>query len=87
VRHGGGKRLTRHFLLMTATPHNGKEEDFRTSSSCLALLDGDDVEDLEEAPENEVEAAEEELLDQATAAADALAYRLYTPLRAQEARG
>jgi SNF2 family DNA or RNA helicase len=33
------------------------------------LLDPDDVEDLEEAPENEVEAAEEEILDQATAAA------------------
>ena len=33
------------------------------------LLDPDDVEDLEEAPENEVEVAEEEILDQATAAA------------------
>jgi SNF2 family DNA or RNA helicase len=32
------------------------------------MLDADDVEDLEEAPENEVEAAEEEILDQATAA-------------------
>lgn len=31
-------------------------------------LDAEDVEDLEEAPENEVEAAEEEILDQATAA-------------------
>src|SRR5438128_8426841 len=30
--------LTRHFLLMTATPHNGKEEDFRLF---MALLDGD----------------------------------------------
>src|SRR4051794_9577270 len=30
--------LTRHFLLMTATPHNGKEEDFQ---AFLALLDGD----------------------------------------------
>src|SRR6478736_4047721 len=28
----------RHFLLMTATPHNGKEEDFQLF---LALLDGD----------------------------------------------
>jgi superfamily II DNA or RNA helicase len=35
----------------------------------VPLLDADDVEDLEEAPENEVEAAEEEILDQATAAA------------------
>lgn len=30
--------ITRHFLLMTATPHNGKEEDFQT---WLSLLDGD----------------------------------------------
>lgn len=33
------------------------------------VLDADDIEDLEDAPENEVEAAEEEVLDQATAAA------------------
>ena len=31
-------RITRHFLLMTATPHNGKNEDFHLF---LALLDGD----------------------------------------------
>lgn len=30
--------LTRHFLLMTATPHNGKEEDFQLF---MALLDPD----------------------------------------------
>ncbi len=30
--------LTRHFLLMTATPHNGKDEDFQLF---LALLDSD----------------------------------------------
>jgi superfamily II DNA or RNA helicase len=30
--------LTRHFLLMTATPHNGKKEDFQLF---MALLDGD----------------------------------------------
>jgi SNF2 family DNA or RNA helicase len=30
--------LTRHFLLMTATPHNGQEEDFQLF---MALLDGD----------------------------------------------
>jgi superfamily II DNA or RNA helicase len=30
--------ITRNFLLMTATPHNGKEEDFQLF---LALLDGD----------------------------------------------
>ena len=32
------------------------------------VLDAEDVEDLEDAPDNEVEAAEEEILDQATAA-------------------
>ena len=31
-------QLTRHFLLMTATPHNGKDTDFQLF---LALLDGD----------------------------------------------
>jgi len=31
-------RVTRHFLLMTATPHNGKEEDFQVF---LGLLDQD----------------------------------------------
>lgn len=31
-------QITRHFLLMTATPHNGKEEDFQLF---MALLDGD----------------------------------------------
>jgi superfamily II DNA or RNA helicase len=31
-------RLTRHFLLLTATPHNGKDEDFQLF---MALLDGD----------------------------------------------
>ena len=30
--------ITRHYLLMTATPHNGKEEDFQI---WLSLLDGD----------------------------------------------
>jgi superfamily II DNA or RNA helicase len=30
--------ITRHFLLMTATPHNGKEADFQLF---MALLDGD----------------------------------------------
>jgi hypothetical protein len=40
-------------------------------------LDSEDIEDLEEAPENEVEAAEEEILDQATAA------RTITELKAE----
>ena len=31
-------KLTRHFLLMTATPHNGKEEDFQ---AFMALIDSD----------------------------------------------
>lgn len=31
-------RTARHFLLLTATPHNGKEEDFQLF---MALLDGD----------------------------------------------
>lgn len=40
-RYQLGQRLseaTRHFLLMTATPHNGKEEDFQLF---MALIDGD----------------------------------------------
>ena len=32
--------LTRHFLLMTATPHNGKEADFQLF---MALLDSIDL--------------------------------------------
>ena len=31
-------KITRHFLLLTATPHNGKEKDFQLF---LSLLDGD----------------------------------------------
>jgi len=34
----GSPDRTRHFLLMTATPHNGKEEDFQLF---MSLLDGD----------------------------------------------
>ena len=40
-RHHLGQMLstrTRHFLLLTATPHNGKEEDFQLF---MSLLDGD----------------------------------------------
>ena len=37
-------------------------------SAALPILDSEDFEDLDEAPENEVEAAEEQILDQATAA-------------------
>ena len=39
-----------------------------TLAASVPTLDAEDVEDLEEAPDNEVEAAEEEILDQATAA-------------------
>jgi SNF2 family DNA or RNA helicase len=39
-----------------------------TIGASVPVLDADDVEDLEDAPENEVEAAEEQILDQATAA-------------------
>lgn len=49
-RYKLGKRLSkvaRHFLLMTATPHNGKEEDFQLF---LALLDQDRFEGKGEKP-------------------------------------
>lgn len=36
--------------------------------SALAMLDAEDVDDLEDAPDDEVQSAEEEILDQATAA-------------------
>jgi len=39
-----------------------------TIPSDIPVLDADDVEDLDEAPDNEVQAAEEQILDQATAA-------------------
>jgi SNF2 family DNA or RNA helicase len=47
--------------------HRGGEVSPALSAS-MPALDAEDVEDLEEAPDNEVEAAEEEILDQATAA-------------------
>lgn len=37
-------------------------------AASVPVLDSEDVEDLDEAPDNEIEAAEEEILDQATAA-------------------
>ena len=40
----------------------------QTIAASVPMLDDEDVEDLEDAPDNEVEAAEEEVLDQATAA-------------------
>ncbi len=56
------KRIREVELLQRGEALSGDILDGRT-------LDADDLEDLEEAPENEVEAAEEEILDQATAAA------------------
>ena len=56
------KRLRELELLQRGAPA-------ATAALTAPLLDADDVEDLEEAPDNEVEAAEEEFLDQATAAA------------------
>ncbi len=43
-------------------------EVYKVLAAAVPVLDEEDVEDLEEAPENEIEAAEEEILDQATAA-------------------
>lgn len=45
-------------------------------ASTFPALDSEDVEDLDEAPDNEVEAAEEEILDQATAARSIAELRL-----------
>ena len=44
--------ITRHFLLMTATPHNGKEEEFRLF---LRLLDPDRYERSPRTGEREIE--------------------------------
>jgi SNF2 family DNA or RNA helicase len=48
-------QLTRHFLLMTATPHNGKEEDFQLF---LALLDADRFEGRDRDGVHTVDAAD-----------------------------
>ncbi|MEZ4682404.1 MAG: DEAD/DEAH box helicase [Caldilineaceae bacterium] len=47
--------ITRHFLLMTATPHNGKEEDFQLF---LSLLDVDRFEGRYRPDVNEIDAAD-----------------------------
>src|SRR5207302_5306265 len=53
----------------------------------VPVLDSDDIEDLEEAPDDEVEAAEEEILDQATAARSIAELRLeIETLKALEAQ-
>lgn len=48
-------KLTRHFLLLTATPHNGKEEDFQLF---MALLDGDRFEGRPRGDEEQVDASD-----------------------------
>ncbi|MEZ4730215.1 MAG: helicase-related protein [Caldilineaceae bacterium] len=48
-------RIARHFLLMTATPHNGKEEDFQLF---LSLLDADRFEGRYRPDVTEVDASD-----------------------------
>lgn len=48
-----------------------------TEQSAPLVLDGEEMQDLEEAPDNEVEVAEEEILDRATAA------RTFSELKAE----
>jgi SNF2 family DNA or RNA helicase len=59
------ERLERRLRELELSQRAGQQTDLVASGP---LLDDDDVEDLEEAPDNEVEAAEEQILDQATAA-------------------
>lgn len=49
------RELTRHFLLMTATPHNGKEEDFQFF---LSLLDPDRFENRSGSHEEPVDVSD-----------------------------
>jgi SNF2 family DNA or RNA helicase len=63
------KRLRELELLQRGATASGASAGPPPATLSGPVLDADDVEDLEEAPENEVEAAEEEILDQATAAA------------------
>ena len=48
-------RTTRHFLLLTATPHNGKEEDFQLF---LALIDADRFEGIYREDAHKVDATD-----------------------------
>lgn len=57
-RHKLGRLLSglaRHFLLMTATPHNGKEQDFQLF---MSLIDADRVEGRFRAEAHEVDASD-----------------------------
>ena len=60
------ERLESRLRELEVLQRGGQAEPILAAS--LPILDSDDVEDLEEAPDNEVQAAEEEILDQATAA-------------------
>ena len=60
------ERLESRLRELEILQRGGQAEPILAAS--LPILDSDDVEDLDEAPDNEVQAAEEEILDQATAA-------------------
>lgn len=60
------ERLESRLRELEVLQRGGQTASIMTSTQ--RTLDSEDVEDLEDAPENEVEAAEEEILDQATAA-------------------
>jgi hypothetical protein len=63
------ERLEKRLQELELLQRGGQVTSFLAAD--VPTLDDEDVEDLEEAPDNEVEAAEEEILDQATAAAPA----------------
>ena len=60
------ERLESRLRELEVLQHGGQVAPIIAPS--LPVFDAEDIEDLDEAPENEVEAAEEEILDQATAA-------------------
>jgi SNF2 family DNA or RNA helicase len=59
------ERLESRQRELEVLQRGGQAQSIETS---VPVLDSEDLEDLDEAPDNEVEAAEEEILDQATAA-------------------
>ena len=59
------ERLESRQRELEVLQRGGRVQSLETS---VPVLDSEDLEDLDEAPDNEVEAAEEEILDQATAA-------------------
>ncbi len=60
------EKLDNRFRELELLQRAGKVASVQSSAS--RMIDSDDVDDFDEAPENEVEALEEEILDQATAA-------------------